>query len=362
MRCKRYLPPEQLELFLSQFESSKKSTLGFSVQNRPIEMLQIGSGPFKILMWSQMHGNETTTTKALIDLVPWFLDPNQKKLQNAFTLYIIPQLNPDGSQLYTRHNANDVDLNRDAIDRSQPESKVLRTHYDQLQPNLCLNLHGQRTIYSAGKGGSSASLSFLAPAANPERTITPARQTAMHHIVAMTKALQNELPDAIGRYDDTFNPNCVGDSFTQAGTPTILFEAGHVPNDYQREKTRAHIFNAFKALFESLLKPKKTLKSSDYFMIPQNQVEFCDLIVSQLTILDGENEIKDQKLAIQYRETLVNGKIDFLPVMLAYGSEIEFRAHNYLYLSSSLQSIGLKFEEQKLIKNTTLAEEFALKG
>ena len=115
MECKRYLPPKQLDQFLSQFDSSSKSTLGFSVQNRPIEMLKIGSGPYKILMWSQMHGNESTTTKALIDLIPWLLGAKQKRFLAAFTLYIIPQLNPYGSHLYTRHNANNVDLNRDAI-------------------------------------------------------------------------------------------------------------------------------------------------------------------------------------------------------------------------------------------------------
>lgn len=361
MECNRYLPPKQLDQFLSQFDSSSKSTLGFSVQNRPIEMLKIGSGSYKILMWSQMHGNESTTTKALIDLIPWLLGAKQKRFLAAFTLYIIPQLNPDGSHLYTRHNANNVDLNRDAINKSQPESRVLRSIYEKIKPNLCLNLHGQRTIYSAGKGGASASISFLAPAADFERNNTAARQKAMQLIAAMVEALSNELPNAIGRYDDTFNPNCVGDSFTQAGTPTILFEAGHVPHDYQREKVRAHMLNAFKALFESLLNPKESIKREDYFKIPKNQIEFCDLIVSHVTILDGGDEIKDQQLAIQYQETLVGERIVFLPIMLAYGSEIELRAHNYVKLSPSFQAIGLRFEEEKLIKNSIFTEEFALK-
>ena len=66
MKCKRYLPPEQLQEFLSQFDTITKS-IGFSVQNRPIKMLEIGSGPHKILIWSQMHGNESTTTKALLE-------------------------------------------------------------------------------------------------------------------------------------------------------------------------------------------------------------------------------------------------------------------------------------------------------
>jgi murein tripeptide amidase MpaA len=31
-----------------------------------------------------------------------------------FTFYCIPMLNPDGAALYTRENANKVDLNRDS--------------------------------------------------------------------------------------------------------------------------------------------------------------------------------------------------------------------------------------------------------
>jgi predicted deacylase len=120
-----------------------------------------------------MHGNETTTTKALFDLIPWLVQHNQKALLEHFTFYIIPQLNPDGAKAYTRLNANQVDLNRDAIDLSQPESKVLRTVFERVNPDYALNLHGQRTIYGAGSMGEAATLSFLAPSADLERSVNP---------------------------------------------------------------------------------------------------------------------------------------------------------------------------------------------
>ena len=362
MRCKRYLPPEQLEHFFAGFDTHTKTTLGVSVENRPIQMIKIGTGPYKVLMWSQMHGNESTTTKALLDFVPWFLDENQKKFQLSFTLYIIPQLNPDGSHLYTRHNANNIDLNRDAIDQSQPESRVLRAIYEKTQPDLCLNLHGQRTIYAAGKSGHSASLSFLSPSADVERTVTPARKKAMGLISALAKALEKELPNAIGRYDDTFNANCVGDSFTLAGTPTILFEAGHVPNDYQREQTRVHVFNAYKALFTSLIEHQYFFELWDYLKIPQNEVEFCDLILSGVSILDEGNKFVNQKIAIQYRETLTDGEIEFLPEMIAYGAELQLRAHKYIRISESLKTVDLEFKSEKLVKNTAFIDLLSLKS
>jgi murein tripeptide amidase MpaA len=43
-------------------------------------------------------------------------------------------LNPDGADMYTRLNANEVDLNRDSQNLTQPESKVLREIFDLFQP------------------------------------------------------------------------------------------------------------------------------------------------------------------------------------------------------------------------------------
>jgi len=361
MVCKRYLPPSRLDSFLTTVDACQKTIVGYSVEGRPIHMLQMGSGDFKVLLWSQMHGNESTTTKALLDFIPWFLSEAQKSYQKAFSLYIILQLNPDGANRYTRLNANQVDLNRDAIQLTQPESKVLRAQFEALKPDLCLNLHGQRTIYAAGAGGASASLSFLAPAADEQRSLTPARKKAMLLIASMAKPLAVDLPQGIGRYDDSFNPNCVGDYFTQSGIPTILFEAGHAPGDYQREHTRTYILKAYKLLFEQLLNPQP-YEIEDYLNLPQNAVEFCDLMVKGVQIEDKGILKEDQQLAIQYVETLVNGRIEFLPQFLQYGDTLELRAHKTLALPVELQSIPLAFKKEELLKKSNLTALFSVKS
>ena len=43
--------------------------VGRSVLGLPIDAVTLGSGPIKVLMWSQMHGNESTTTKAAFDMM-----------------------------------------------------------------------------------------------------------------------------------------------------------------------------------------------------------------------------------------------------------------------------------------------------
>ena len=354
MTCKRYLPPFAIETFLASLDSNCRTVLGTSVANRPIESIRIGSGPYKVLMWSQMHGNETTTTKALMDFIPWFLAHSQKAYREAFSLFIIMQLNPDGAHSYTRENTNGIDLNRDALDLSQPESQLLRSAYDAFQPDLCLNLHGQRTLYSAGLGGPSASLSFLAPAADQTRKITPARAQAMQLIATIAAAFAEDLPGAIGRYDDTFNPNCVGDTFTQLGTPTILFEAGHTPNDYQREQTRSYIFKSYRTLFKALLNQTQVSPIENYSALPQNCIEFYDCILENIMIQDQGVLKNGQKLGLSFREVLKDNAIQFQPEMKAYGNTLDFRAHHYLTVPEELQSNTVYFENDNLIKDKAL--------
>lgn len=358
----RYIPPQFIEDFIEELpDSVSREVIGRSVLDLPIHLLRLGAGKMKIFMWSQMHGNESTTTKALVDLIPWFLDPKRADYQGFFTLYIIPQLNPDGSRAYTRENANHMDLNRDAIDQSQPESKVLRSLYDRIQPDWCLNLHGQRTLFAAGSMGETASLSFLAPSADSQRTITPARADAMRLIIALFNKLNKDLPNRIGRYDDGFNPNCVGDMFTMLNTPTILFEAGHVPDDYNRERVRKYLLKAFKILLKTLLTDSLPFDTKPYFQIPENSKDFVDLMVSNVTIGNDTNYIKNQQIALQYREKLVKGQVEFIPYLMDFGGHLKFKSHRSIVLPDHLSRIPLELRKNETVKHPKFDALFSLK-
>jgi hypothetical protein len=312
----RYFPPDLLEGLLTKYLPSERVTQGgYSVQGQPIYLVRLGSGPTRILMWSQMHGNESTTTKAVMDLMRYLLlGPCQDTgLLSRLELCLIPMLNPDGARAYTRENANQVDLNRDAAERTQPESRLLRRVFEEFRPDFCFNLHDQRSIYGVGETPVSATLSFLAPAADKERSFTPARETAMKLIAGLHKRLQQELPGGIGRYDDSFNANCVGDQFQLAGVPTLLFEAGHYPEDYAREATRRF---AFTALLESLhLIATKTYLDLDpelYADIPENSKSFADILIKQPYLLSSRFAGMEI-LALHYEEILREGAIHLLP-------------------------------------------------
>ena len=124
----RYLTNDHIFPFLDELSDLfLVETIGRSVLGKAIKSVTFGSGPTKIFMWSQMHGNESTTTKAVLDFINFIQASSDlaTTLLQQCTFKVIPILNPDGAQVYTRVNANQVDLNRDAQTRTQPESIII---------------------------------------------------------------------------------------------------------------------------------------------------------------------------------------------------------------------------------------------
>ena len=329
----RYLTIEHIQPILNRINTnSQVRIIGKSVLDKPIYSYEIGSGEIRIYLWSQMHGNESTTTKALFDFINVLNNGSefaQDMLKN-FTFYCIPILNPDGAALYTRANANEVDLNRDSQNLTQPESKVLREVFENFQPHFCYNLHDQRTIFGAGETGKPATVSFLAPSYNEEREINENRLKAINVIAAINDELQKYIPGQVGRFDDSFNINCIGDTFQYLGVPTILFEAGHFQNDYLREVTRKFVFfsliTSFKVLSENDIVNNRIL---DYLNISQNKVVFYDFMYKNIKINYDGIEIITNFVA-QYKEELIDGKIQFNAYIVAAG-ELENYFGHYEY-------------------------------
>jgi len=279
-----------------------------------------------------MHGNESTTTKALFDFINVLNSGSEfaEKLLKNFTFYSIPILNPDGARLYTRENANKVDLNRDSQNLTQPESNVLREVFETFKPHYCFNLHDQRTIFGAGSTGKPATVSFLAPSYNEEREINDNRLKAINVIAGINDVLQKYIPGQVGRFDDSFNINCIGDTFQFLGVPTILFEAGHFPNDYEREITRKFIFfsliSSFELISENVLVDNRI---NDYLNISQNKVVFYDFMYKNIKINYDGIEIITNFVA-QYKEELIENKIHFNAYIIEVG-ELENYFGHYEY-------------------------------
>ncbi len=278
--------------------------LGLSEENRPIYHLKVGTGAKRILIWSQMHGNESTGTKAIFDFLNFIkiYSSNDivKTILNKCTIEIIPMLNPDGAEVFTRVNAHNIDLNRDAVDKKAKESNLLRNVLDNFKPQFCFNLHDQRTIFGVEETKNPASISFLAPSEEETRKLTQGRKETMNVIVAMNKLLQQVIPNHIGRYTDEFYPTATGDNFQKLGYNTILIEAGHYKNDYNREHVRK--FN-FYALLQGIYHIAITDDFSTYepyFDIPNNIKCFYDVVHKYKTKKD---------VAFQYKYEIINNEL-----------------------------------------------------
>ena len=335
----RYLKEgDILEAFKSISYKFKIKNEGYSEEGRIISSFCLGKGEKKILIWSQMHGNESTTTKSVLDLLNFLTKDSSlaHSILRTCKFVIVPVLNPDGARTYKRVNANNVDLNRDASKQTQSESKVLQHIFKTFEPQVCFNMHDQRTIFSAGNHKQPATVSFLSPSYNPERDTNKTRLASMSLISSANHLLQHFIPGKVGRYDDSFNINCIGDYFQSKQIPTVLFEAGHYPEDYAREETRKYIFLALLNMIQETMSSSDLYPPEDYFSIPENRKLYFDVILRNIKV---DKQLKD--VAIQYKEELKDNHINFIPIIKQVGDLKTYYGHREIDASG----VVLEFDE-----------------
>ncbi len=314
--------PEDRRFTLSDLEPLLKnlgpffdvSVLGQSFESRSIYKVMVGSGGKKVLIWTQMHGNESTGTKAVLDFFKWIENPGSQtnlrdKLIGSCTLCVIPMLNPDGAERYTRLDSRDIDLNRDVLERKAPESSILQELLKNFDPDYCFNMHDQRTIFSVGFPPQTATLSFLAPSEDEVRSVTPGRMRTMEVIAAMYQSLKGALSGRIGRYTDEFYPAATGDNFQKMGYSTILIESGHFPGDYQRKQTRKFTFLALVSGLRHIAYDSQ-VDYKTYFEIPDNEKRYLDRIVKNVRIGERRGD-----LGVYFKERLVGDQVEFVPTL-----------------------------------------------
>src|SRR5688572_12346259 len=92
----RYITNDSIkEILVRPQMQFQMRVLGSSVLGEPVYSIRVGTGKTKILMWSQMHGNESTTTKAVFDLLSQLRDGSKQSadILSEISLFIIPILN-----------------------------------------------------------------------------------------------------------------------------------------------------------------------------------------------------------------------------------------------------------------------------
>jgi hypothetical protein len=266
--------------------------VGSSVEGRSINLVTVGTGPYRVLLWSQMHGDEPTATAALFDIFEYFqrhrTDPSVRRILSSLTLYVIPMLNPDGAERFQRRNAQGIDINRDALGLQTPEGRVLKSVRDRFNPRIGFNLHNQGWGTSVGDPPRPASISLLSVAYDKARSENAGRRLTKKLCAVIRDALEPFASGQIGRYDDEFEVRAFGDNVTLWGTPVVLIETGPFPSIEPDTPLVRMNFVAILSALDALA--SGNVERADprrYESLPVNQSRLFYVLVSQATVVPG---------------------------------------------------------------------------
>jgi Zinc carboxypeptidase len=279
----------------------EKQVVGRSFEQRDIYQIKLGTGKTRVMLWSQMHGDESTATMALFDIFNFFqakndeFDAFRNTILSACTLYFVPMLNPDGAERFQRRTATEIDMNRDALRLQTPEGVLLKQLRDNLTPEFAFNLHDQGTRTSAGNSPKQATISFLATAYDNERHWNKVRKKSMQVICGMNDVLQQFAAGHIAKYSDEHEPRAFGDNIQKWGSSLILIESGGYKEDTEKQFIRQLNFVAILTAFQSIAEENyRKHKLKEYEALPINDGYLFDLLVRNVTFVEnGQTILKD---------------------------------------------------------------------
>lgn len=101
---------------LSLFNKQQSEIIGYSVEGKPLQVYTFGKGEHERMIVAGIHGGDEWNAITLANQLIQHLNQNPNDIPDDITLYILPNLNPDGEvrahNKYGRLNYNGVDLNR----------------------------------------------------------------------------------------------------------------------------------------------------------------------------------------------------------------------------------------------------------
>ena len=328
-----------------------KQPLGTSGEGRTISLYSIGNGPTKIMLWSQMHGDEPTATMALVDIFNFFTrHPDHtltKTIREKLTLLVLPMLNPDGAERFTRRTAQLVDLNRDALALETPEAKILKDLCIKFQPEYGFNLHDQDTRLTVGTTKNITAMALLAPSTDESRSDTPVRLKAKKVASTCAQILNLFIPGHLAKWDDTFEPRAFGDNIQKWGTSTVLIESGgwkDDPNKFFIRKLNCIVL--LTTLYAIATGESTDADTGVYEQIPFNTKLGCDQIIRN-TILQSNSQTASVRVDIginfETRKNSSTGLLEHIATIVEIGDLRYFTA-----LQEDTDAHGAKLDTNRI--------------
>ena len=328
---------------------------GRSLEQRPIRLISTGTGPIKVFLWSQMHGDESTATMAIADILNYLklnaATEQTRRLLSQLTIHFLPMLNPDGAERFQRRTAQGIDMNRDAAALRTPEARLLKQLQRELKPDFGYNLHDQE-LSTIGGSKTLTAIAMLAPAYNNAKDDNEVRQRAKHLTAAFTEMMQLFVHGAIARYDDSFEPRAFGDNMQLWGTSTMLVESGHALNDPEKWSIRKlNAVGILASLFAIASGSYQKSNIESYQSLPTNGKKVYDVIIRNVTIEHSNGTTTPADIGIWYQ---VDTHTEETPILIDAGDlqtyiglkELDGRGKK---VASSLLKIGKVFEWEGMV-------------
>jgi hypothetical protein len=329
----------------------RRNEIGRSIEGRSINQVIAGSGPRTVLLWSQMHGDESTATLALLDILQCFAHDHTRpwvaNILRSLSIHIIPMVNPDGAQMRTRQNAMGIDINRDALAASSPEGQALLSIHRKLRPEYGFNLHDQ-DLRSVGTTAKAAALALLAPPPDEIRSIPPTRLRAMCIGARIAEALAPLAAGRITRYDDAYEPRAFGDQFQALGTSTLLIESGHWARDPQKAEIRKlNVLGLVAALWSIATERDESPGTAAYDELLPNGNRMFDLLVRDLRLKHPKGWTGKVDLGVQFERCSNRAIIKEIGDLHPFGG-LETHMGNSRHLPEELMRNGSSIERSRL--------------
>jgi protein MpaA len=199
---------------------AEELTLGYSVEGRPLLAERLGEvGGRRVLVIGVIHGDEDAGV-AIID------DLRAQGVPDDVELWVVESMNPDGQAAQDRHNANQVDLNRNfpynwgpigvpgdgqyagTGPASEPETQAMLAFIEELRPDLVIWYHQDLYVIapSTGRDGQIRER-YAALTGLPIGDITGGTYTG----VAATWARNELAPDGSVAFIVELGPTLSGD-------------------------------------------------------------------------------------------------------------------------------------------------------
>ena len=191
----------------------------------------------------RQHGHEPASTEGALAFIDTLVkatpdSPLAVDLERV-TVDIVPMANPDGAEAFLRHNAHNVDLNRDWLRQTQPETRAWLRAIQSIRPDLMTDQHelypdDTRWDFTETAGvGSGASTRVMTAGLDAQSVIQGAMQA--EGFATVRHVIQDRHPARLAhRYASVV-----------AGVPTILFETSRLTGMRRSVAARAAAHEQF---------------------------------------------------------------------------------------------------------------------